>query len=159
PPAPAIAGQVLKDLFQGNFEQNHADRGDQLLVDVAVSAAGKSQAFRERAEAAFKSAEQKLKTKPDDVYARFDRAMASLRLDKNQIALDDLQAVLAKYPDSLRAVQYRAIALARLKRHRDAQADLARYQKEGDSESANLYLAAIVAAELGEGVDSAIETL
>jgi formylglycine-generating enzyme required for sulfatase activity/tetratricopeptide (TPR) repeat protein len=159
PPAPPISGQVLNDQFQGNFEQNHADRGDQLLVDVVVSAAGKPQAFRERAEAALESAEKKLKDNPDDVRARFSRAMARFRLGKTQLARDDFNTVLARYPESLRAIQYRAIVLARLNRQRDAHTDLAKQQKEGQSASAYLYLAAIVAVELGEGVESAIETL
>ena len=49
PPGAAITGQTHRDQFEGNFEQNQADLSDQLLIDVAVSGAGKPQATRDRA--------------------------------------------------------------------------------------------------------------
>ena len=39
PPGTAITGQTYRDQFEGNFEQNQTDLGDQLLLDVAVSGA------------------------------------------------------------------------------------------------------------------------
>ena len=54
---------------------------------------------------------------------------------------------------------YRAIAHARLGHKDQARADLERYQEGDATESQKLYLAVIVAAELGEGTDKAFETL
>ncbi len=54
---------------------------------------------------------------------------------------------------------YRAIAYARLGHKDRARADLERYQEGNASEGQKLYLAVIVAAELGEGTDKAIEAL
>ena len=159
PPGAAITGQTHRDQFEGNFEQNQADLSDQLLIDVAVSGAGKPQPIRERAQADLESAEKKLKTKPDDLDARFARAMANFRLGENQKALDDLQVVIGKNPEAISAKQYRVIALARLGKKQDALSELAKFQKEDAPESSKLYLAAVVAAELGEGADKAFETL
>jgi hypothetical protein len=159
PPAAAITGQTYQDQFEGNFEQKQADLGDQLLIDVAVSDAGKPETIRDRAQAALESAEKKLKTKPDDLAARLARASANFRLGENQKALDDLQVVVGKNPDLVSAKQYRIIALARLGKKQDAQSELAKFQKEDAPENSKLSLAAVVAAELGEGVDKAFETL
>ena len=159
PPGAAITGQTYRDQFEGNFEQNQADLSDQLLIDVAVSGAGKPQPTRERAQADLQSAEKKLKTKPDDLDARLARAMANFRLGENQKALDDLQVVIGKNPEAVSAKQYRVIALARLGKKQDALSELAKFQKEDAPESSKLYLAAVVAAELGEGADKAFETL
>ena len=159
PPGAAITGQTHRDQFEGNFEQKQADLSDQLLIDVAVSGAGKPQPTRERAQAALESADKKLKTKPDDLDARLARAMANFRLGENQKALDDLQVVIGKNPESISAKQYRVIALARLGKKQDALTELAKFQKGDAPESSKLYLAAVVAAELGEGADKAFETL
>jgi formylglycine-generating enzyme required for sulfatase activity len=145
--------------FEGNFEQIEANLSDQLLIDVAVSGAGKPQSSRERAQTDLQRAVRKLKTKPDDVHARFTRAMANLRLGENQKALDDLQVVIEKSPNAVSAKQYRVVALACLGKKKDALNELAKFQKEDASEHSKLYLAAVVAAELGEGADNAFETL
>ena len=57
------------------------------------------------------------------------------------------------------AYQFRAIAHARLGHKDQARADLERFQKGDATERQKLYLAVIVAAELGEGTDKALETL
>ena len=85
--------------------------------------------------------------------------MANFRLGENQKALDDLQFVIGKNPEAISAKQYRVIALARLGKKQDAQSELAKFQKGDAPESSKLYLAAVVAAELGEGADKAFETL
>jgi len=158
PPGADVTGQSIEDQFEGNFEQNQADLGEQLLIDVAISAA-KKQSARELAQIALESADKKLKTKPDDVDDRFTRAMANLRLGENQKALDDLQFVIGKNPENISAKQYRMIALARLGKKQDALTELAKFQKEEAPESSKLYLAAVAAAELGEGADTAVEAL
>ena len=159
PPGAAVTGQTYRDQFEGNFEQNQADLSDQLLIDLAVSGASKPQPTRERAQADLQSAEKKLKTKPDDLDARLARAMANFRLGENQKALDDLQVVIGKNPEAVSAKQYRVIALARLGKKQDALSELEKFQKGDAPESSKLYLAAVVAAELGEGADKAFETL
>ncbi len=66
----------------------------------------------------------------------------------------------AKRPDRpSSAKQHRVIALARLGKKQDALTELAKFQKGDASESSKLYLAAVVAAELGEGIDKALETI
>ena len=159
PPEVAIMGQTGRDQFQGNFEQDQADLSDQMLLDIAVSGTSQPQAIRDRAQAALESAEKKLKTKPDDLDSRLSRAMANFRLGENQKALDDLQIVIRKNPDSIPAKQYRGIALARLGKKQDARSELANFQKETVPERSKLYLATVVAAELGEGTDKALEGL
>ncbi len=135
------------------------DLSDQLLLDVAVTGANKLQPTRERAQADLQSAEKKLKTKPDDLDTRMARAMANLRLGENQKALADLQVVIGKNPQDVSAKQYKVIALAHLGKKQDALSELAKFQKEDTTESSKLYLAAVVAAELGEGTDTAFKTL
>jgi serine/threonine protein kinase/formylglycine-generating enzyme required for sulfatase activity/tetratricopeptide (TPR) repeat protein len=159
PPANTITGQTDQDQFEGNFEEKQADLGDQLLIDVAVSSAGKKQSPRELAHTALENADKKLKIKPDDVDARFTRATAYLRVGENQKALDDLQFVIGKNPENFSAKQYRVIALARLRKKQDALIELAKIQKEESPESSKVYVAAVVAAEMGEGADKAVEAL
>ena len=100
-----------------------------------------------------------LKTKPNDPGGRMSRAMANFRLGENQKALDDLKFVIGKDPQAVSARQYRAIALARLGKKQEARTDLAKLQKVDATEHSRLYLAAVVAAELGEGADKAFEAL
>ena len=57
------------------------------------------------------------------------------------------------------AYQPRALAHARLGHKDEALADLAQFQKGDSTESSRLYLAVVVAAELGEGTDQAFEKL
>ena len=67
--------------------------------------------------------------------------------------------MIEKAPQVAFAYQYRAIAHARLGHKQQAKADLERFQKGDSTESTRLYLAVIVAAELGEGTDQAFEKL
>ena len=159
PPGAFITGQTHRDQFEGRFEQIQANLGNQLLIDVAVSGARKPRPTRERAQAALENADKRLKTKPDDLDSRLARAVANFRLGENQKALDDLQVVIGKNPKAVPARQYRVIALARLGKKQDALTELAKFQKEDASEHSKLYLAAVLAAELGEGADKAFETL
>ena len=85
--------------------------------------------------------------------------MANFRLGENQKALDDLQVVIGKNPEAISAKRYRVIALARLGKKQDAQSELETFQKGDAPEPAKLYLAAVVAAETGEGANKAFETL
>ena len=159
PPGAAITYQYYRDQFEGNFEQIQANLSDQLLIDVAISGASRPQATRDRAQADLQSADKTLKTKPDDLDARLARAVANFRLGENQKALDDLQVVIGKNPEAVSAKQYQVIALARLGKKQDARSELEKFQKGDAPEHSKLYLAAVLAAELGEGADTAFETL
>jgi serine/threonine protein kinase/formylglycine-generating enzyme required for sulfatase activity/tetratricopeptide (TPR) repeat protein len=159
PPGATITGQGYRDQFEGNFEQKQADLGDQLLIDVAISGATKARSPGDRAQAALARAEKALTINPDDLAARLARAEANFLLGKNQKALVDLQVVIGKNPEDISAKQYKVIALARLVKKQDAQSELASFQKADAPESSKLYLAAVVAAELGEGADEALEAL
>jgi eukaryotic-like serine/threonine-protein kinase len=159
PPGAAITGQSYRNQFEGNFEQYQAGLSDQLLIELAVNGASKPQSTRERAQTDLRSAEKKLETKPDDLDARLARAMANFRLGETQKALDDLQIVIGKNPEAVSAKLYRVIALARLGKKQDAKSGLERLQKGDVPEHSKLYLAAVVAAELGEGAEKAFETL
>jgi len=157
-PGPAVTGQSHRDQFERNFQQHQADLSDELLLDVAVNGASKPTSIRERAQADLQSAEKKLKTKPDDLEARLARVTANFRLGENQKVLDDLQVVIGKYPEAVSARVYRVIALARLGKKQDAKSELEKFRKSEGLEHSKLYLAAVLAAELGEGPDEAFET-
>jgi formylglycine-generating enzyme required for sulfatase activity len=103
--------------------------------------------------------DQRLENNPDDLDARLVRALANFRLGADQKAFEDLQVVIGKDPEAVSARRYRAISLARLGRKPDALAELAKFPKGKDSERTKLSLAVVVAAEMGEGVDTAVESL
>ncbi len=158
-PGADVTGQTSRDQFEGNFERRLTDLSDQLLIDVAVSRASKPQSTRERILADLERTEKTHKTKPDDLDARLARAMAHFRLEENQKALDDLQEVIKKTPDSVQAKRYKIMALARLGKKPETLAELAKFQKEEAPDHTKLSVAAVVAAELGEGIDKAFEHL
>ncbi|MGO9923644.1 MAG: protein kinase domain-containing protein [Isosphaeraceae bacterium] len=159
PPSAAITYQDWRDQFEGNLEQIQANLSDQLLIDVAVSGASKPLAIRDRIQANLQSADRKLKTKPHDLDARMARALANFRLGENQEALGDLQVVIGKNPEAISAKQTLVIALARLGKKQDAYSELEKFQKGDAPEHPKLCLAAVLAAELGEGTEKAFGTL
>ena len=129
------------------------------LIDLDLTAAPPPPSTKERAASALQVAEAALKAKPDDLNARFARASAYFQLGENPKAIDDLNAVIKKAPQTTVAYQSRALAHARLGHKDEARADLAQFQKGDSTESSRLYLAVVVAAELGEGTDQAFEKL
>ena len=129
------------------------------LIDLDLAAAPPPPSTKDRATSALQVAEAALKAKPDDLNARFGRATAHFQLGESQKAIDDLNAVIEKAPQAIVAYRYRAIAHARLGHKDQAKADLEKFQKGYSTESQKLYLAIIVAAELGEGTDQALESL
>ena len=128
------------------------------LIDLDLTAAPPPPSTKERAASVLQAAEAALKAKPNDRQARLDQALAHLQLGESQKAIDDLDAVIKKSPQT-EAYQYRAIAQARLGHKDQAKADLEKFEIENESESQKLCLAVIVAAELGEGTDQAFERL
>ena len=129
------------------------------LIDLDLAAAPPPPSTKERAASALQAAEAALKAKPNDLNARFARASAYFQLGENPKAIDDLNAVIKKAPQTTVAYQSRALAHARLGHKDEALADLAQFQKGDSTESSRLYLAVVVAAELGEGTDQAFEKL
>src|SRR5271157_5192058 len=130
------------------------------LIDLDLAAAPPPPSTKERAASALQVAEAALKAKPDDLKARFARAYAYFLFGENQKAIDDVDAVIkSKSPQETVAYQLRAIADARLGHKDQARADLEKFQKSMSGKSISLYLALIVAAELGEGTDQAVDTL
>ena len=126
---------------------------------MSVSGSEPPRSTRERARFSLEAAEAALKAKPNDPNSRYNRGFVYIQLGENQKAIDDLNAVIEKAPQVAVAYQYRAIAHARLGHKDQARADLALFQKGNSTESSRLYLAVIVAAELGDGVDQAFEKL
>jgi formylglycine-generating enzyme required for sulfatase activity/tetratricopeptide (TPR) repeat protein len=158
-PGTAIMGLTYRDQFEAEFDHNQANLSDQLLLDLVVSGVSGQRTIRERAQAALEDADNRLKTRPDDLDPRFSRAVAYLHLGENRKALDNLNVVVRKNPESVPARQYRVVVLARLGKKQDALTELEKFQKEGRPEDEWLYLAPVVAAELGERVDKAFEAL
>src|SRR5262249_9268938 len=126
-PGAGVTGQGDRDLFEGTFEQHLANRGDQLLLDVAVSAASRPGTIQERARSALERADKALPAKPDNLDARRARAIANLRLGETAKALDDFNLLIGKDQDDVEALQYRAIALARLGKKSEARTELAKF--------------------------------
>jgi tetratricopeptide (TPR) repeat protein len=128
-------------------------------IDLSVSAAALPQTTKERASATLQTAEAALKARPNDPKARLDRANAHFQLGNYTKAIEDLDALIKQAPQFANALHVRAIAHARLPHKDQAQADLALYEKGDADESNKLYLAVIVAAELGEAGGPASEKL
>ena len=129
------------------------------LIDLDLAAEPPPPSTKERAASALQAAEATLQAKPDDLKARSYRANAYFQRGESQKAIDDLNAVIKKAPQTTVAYQPRALAHARLGHKDEALADLAQFQKGDSTESSRLYLAVVVAAELGEGTDQAFEKL
>ena len=129
------------------------------LIDLDLTAAPPPTGTKERAASALQAAEAALKANPDDLNARLAQASAHLQLGESQKAIDDLDAVIKKSPQQTEAYQYRAIAHARLGHKDQARADLEKFEIGNGNESQKLYLAVIVAAELGQGTEEAMERL
>jgi len=129
------------------------------LIDLDLSAAPPQTGTKERAALALQAADAALKANPDDQSARLAQVSAYLQLGENQKAIDDLDAVIKKSPERTQVYQYRAIAHARLDRKDQERANLEKFDIGSESESQKLYLAVIVAAELGQGTDELLERL
>ncbi len=158
PPSAGVSTEGYHDLFARDFAEDQALFSDRVLVDVAIGEAGKRLSVAEQTREALQWAEKTLQTKPDDMSALSARAQALLRLGENDKALVALNSVLAKSRDDSSALGLRAIAQARLGKKEPALADLAQYHKDVQDRS-GLYLAAVVAAELGDGADAALEAM
>jgi serine/threonine protein kinase/formylglycine-generating enzyme required for sulfatase activity len=156
--------QVRSDQSEGSFDRNQTLESDKNVVDVTVSPAEPPRSFRERYQAKLVTAQKTIEAKPGSpghlLRARMERAYAFLRLGEDRKALDDLNAVLGKAPDEWYPRVLRAIVHARLGQKNEARDDLAQVQKgRSAAQTARLYLAVVVAANLGEGQDEAFARL
>jgi formylglycine-generating enzyme required for sulfatase activity len=151
--------EIATQKWEGEFEQDERGKSAKLLVDLVVSGASKERSVRSRAQANLAIAEETLKTHPDDVDARFLRAAANFQLKEYERALDELQTLVRLFPAALNAKRKILIALARLGKTQQARADWARYQQEDLPEYFKLYLALVLAAELGDGIDDSLARL
>jgi len=129
------------------------------LIDMSLGAAAPPVTTKERATAALRTSGAALQAKPDDQNARFARASAYFQLADYAKAIDDLTALIKHAPQRADAFQLRAIAHARPGHKNEARADLAEFQKSDATASSKLYLAVVVAAELGEGFEPAFEKM
>jgi hypothetical protein len=145
-PRTAVTTPNVRDLFEDNFATEQVKRGDQWLIDVAVSAASRQRTVAERALAILQRAEKTLQSKPENAAARLERGMSHFRLGEVQQALDDFNALIKKDPDAVEALRYRAMTLARLGKMPEALAELEKFQKRDEPDRAKLILAVIVAA-------------
>ena len=143
------------------------------LIDFDLSAATPPPNTKNRATAALVVAEATLKAKPNDEEARLAQASAHLDLGENQKAIEELDVIIKMFPKDIQVDQFGPIARSQLYQiyqmvaivharlgHKDqARADLERFQKTRATERSKLYLGVIVAAELGDGIDKAFESL
>ena len=77
-----------------------AQQAGSSLIDLDLNTAPPPPSTKERATTALQAAEAALKAKPDDLNARFSRGTAYFQLGENQKAIDDLNAVIEKSPQS-----------------------------------------------------------
>jgi serine/threonine protein kinase/formylglycine-generating enzyme required for sulfatase activity len=129
------------------------------LIDLDLASAPPPPGTKELAASALQAAEAALAAKRDDRQALRAQALAHLRLGESQKAIDDLSAVVQNSWLLNLAYQIRAIAHARLRHNQEAKRDMERFQKSESPESQKLYLAVIVAVELGEETDPALEAI
>jgi serine/threonine protein kinase/formylglycine-generating enzyme required for sulfatase activity len=121
-----------------------------LLTDVRVRPAWPVLLGRERHARQVRLAGNTLQARPQDNNARARRAVAYLALGQHLKALDDLNWLVARFPEYPDGFRWRALAHARLGRKKEAQADLARFGDLSPRASQRAYLDAVVSAYLGD---------
>lgn len=123
---------------------------DRLQVDVAVCSEpiAKSETVDRAQQLAL--AEDAVKAKPEDVNARFQRALARYAAGRYEEAVDDFTFAIEKLPKFTTSYQWRALAKARLGQSEQARNDLDRFKVLSGSPSSNAYLDYVVSARLGD---------
>jgi formylglycine-generating enzyme required for sulfatase activity len=129
------------------------------LIDLDVAPAPQPPTSGQRAATALKAAQAAIKAKPDDLEATLRKARASFQRGEYSGAIEDLNAVVEGPARNYPAYRLRAIAHARLGHADEARADLEMYRKGKGGEWGKLYLAVVVASELGQGMDDALAAL
>ena len=158
-----VSGNSATAVFQNSLSEaqlpalNAQQSGS--LIDLDLTAAPPTNHAKAHAALALRAAEAALKVDSSDFYARLAQASAHLQLGDSQKALSELDAVIVTLPQPNLAYQLRAIAHARLGHNDQALSDLETFERAYVSEGQKLYLAAVVAAELDQGIDAALEKL
>ncbi len=153
------AARAERALFEGGFSAIQARKSDEVLVDVTVAKTSEPRTWRERIRANLEQAQEMLRRKPGNLEALRSRARAYLRTGDAAKALADLNVVIGMGRNDAEVLLQRAIALARLARNREALDELARFERSYASDDSKLAAAAIVAAELGPGIEEPIAKL
>ncbi len=136
------------ETFSGIEADYSGDRG--LQVDVQVSKPGPIPSSKDRYTQQLKEVEKVLQSKPNDVAARLQRALACLNSGDNDKALADLTLFIKQSPNVPQAYQYRAIVHARLGKTKEANTDLSEFRKRNNNPSTGAYTDAVGAAYLGD---------
>jgi serine/threonine protein kinase/formylglycine-generating enzyme required for sulfatase activity len=155
----AVKSETVTQEWEGDFERAQRRRSGDLLVDLAVSGVSTTRSVRGQAQATLEKAEETLKTRPNDVDARFLRARSHFRLKAYERATDEYGALVRLFPAALTAKRRMIVALARLGKTQEARSEWARYRQGVVPEHSKFYLALVLAAELGDGIDDSIAKL
>jgi serine/threonine protein kinase/formylglycine-generating enzyme required for sulfatase activity/tetratricopeptide (TPR) repeat protein len=159
PAASGVPGRVDADLFEQDLDAAREPRSDELLADVSVTESRRSASLADRTRAALDRAEKLLKANSGDSNARRARAVAKLRLDQPEKALEDLDLLVAYYAEDMELLEYRAIARARLGRVNDAHNDVDVIRTMYVPDYVKLFVQAVVAAELREETDKYVKEI
>ena len=150
--------KLLPEWSLGSQLPGVVDQQSGSLIDLDLTVAPPPTATKERAASALQAAEAALKANPDDSTLGLHRRRLTYSLARARRPLTSSMRS-SRSPRKTKAYQYRAIAHARLGHKGQARADLEKFEIGIDNESTKLYLAVVVAAELGEGTEQAFETL
>jgi serine/threonine protein kinase/formylglycine-generating enzyme required for sulfatase activity len=151
--------EIVTQNWESDFERAQRGRGIKLLVDLAVSIPSTPRSVRDLAQAKLEIAEETLKTRPDDVEAKFLRAHSNYVLKQYEGALAEYRTLVRLFPAAENAKRKMIITLARLGKTQEARAEWARYQDGVVPEYFKTYLALMLAAELGDGIDDSLVRL
>ncbi len=154
-----FSAQTSHDLFEANLVLIQGRRQDQTTGDLSVYRAGPLASIQARARAAVERIGKTLAFLPDDPDSRLERANWNARLGDHSHALEDVRIALGKDPQSLLARQEYVVAVARLGRAAEARAELEKLRLSSAPAHTKLYVAAVVAAELGESPDQPLAAL
>jgi len=95
------------------------------------------------------AAEQAATAKPGDATALYRRGLAQHRAGKEAQALEDLAAIVKRFPTFAEGYHARALILARLGREKEAKEDLAQFLKRSDRPVRKASAEALTLAYLG----------
>jgi serine/threonine protein kinase/formylglycine-generating enzyme required for sulfatase activity/tetratricopeptide (TPR) repeat protein/energy-coupling factor transporter ATP-binding protein EcfA2 len=159
--SPAVSGaataRVDRGLFEADFSAIREKRIDQAVVDVSIFDARDPRSFHVRIQEEVVRADEIIKVKPDDLDAKRRRAIAKLRLNETAEALAGLKALSGARKFDAEVLPYLAIARARLGLKDEALTDVEQHRKAYTSAHSRLFLALVVAAELGDRVAETIK--
>jgi formylglycine-generating enzyme required for sulfatase activity len=133
------------------YESELAIGASRLQVDVGLSGIPQ-RTPHERYSLRLQQAEKDLQARPNDPKALFNRAISFFHLRQSEAAIADLTLLPGLTPrtEHSRLFAFRAVAHAQLGHSTEARADLARHDQLCNRDGHRAYLAALVAAYLGQ---------